>query len=145
MFSYYGAKTKLVNMYPAPIHNTIVEPFAGSARYALKYWDKEVHLFDTSEIVVGIWDYLINASVKDIEALPEITTHGEKPPDYLCKEEKWLLGFAMNRGSSTPKNSCSGWCARDNEIGRHKKRILANLDKIRHWKITLGDYTLSGS
>lgn len=33
MFSYYGAKTKIINLYPASLHEHIVEPFAGLARY----------------------------------------------------------------------------------------------------------------
>ncbi len=42
MFSYYGSKSKIVKHYPPPEYDTIIEPFAGSARYALMYYNKNV-------------------------------------------------------------------------------------------------------
>lgn len=42
MFSYYGSKSKIVNYYPPPKENIIIEPFAGSARYSLKYFDNPI-------------------------------------------------------------------------------------------------------
>lgn len=46
MWSYYGAKTNLVGYYPKPKYDRIIEPFAGSARYALKYFDRDILLID---------------------------------------------------------------------------------------------------
>lgn len=145
MWSYYGNKSKLVNLYPEPTTDTVIEPFAGTARYALKYWDKNIILRDTSEVIIGIWKYLQQATEKDIEALPELENKGDKLPEYLCQEEKWLLGFAMNRGSSQPKKSYSGWAARDKEITRHKNRIIRDLHKIKHWDIQQGSYDSIGN
>jgi len=54
MFNYYGSKSKIIHLYPKPIFNKIIEPFAGSARYALKYFDREVLLVDKYEAVVRI-------------------------------------------------------------------------------------------
>jgi len=44
MFSYYGSKSKIVDCYPAPRYDKIIEPFAGSARYSLKWWNREYAL-----------------------------------------------------------------------------------------------------
>ena len=30
MFSYYGSKSKIAHLYPAPQYDRIIEPFAGS-------------------------------------------------------------------------------------------------------------------
>lgn len=139
MFSYYGSKSKIVKKYPKPEYDHIVEPFAGSARYALEYWDRDVTLVDKYNVIIKIWEYLKRASAKDIESLPELE-RGDRIPDYLCEEEKYLLGFAVNRGSPHPKNVYTTWAARDKEITRHKKRILANLEKIRHWNFICGSY-----
>ena len=46
MFSYYGSKSKLVDYYPPPKFDKIIEPFAGSARYSLKYWQNDILLID---------------------------------------------------------------------------------------------------
>ena len=54
MFSYYGSKSKLVKHYPPPTCNKIIEPLAGSARYALEYFEKDVLLVDAYEVIVEI-------------------------------------------------------------------------------------------
>ncbi len=46
MFSYYGSKSKIIKYYSTPKHDTIIEPFAGSAQYSFHYWDKQVILIE---------------------------------------------------------------------------------------------------
>lgn len=58
MWSYYGSKSKIIDYYPAPKFDKIIEPFAGSARYSLKFFDKNITLVDLSESVVNAWKYL---------------------------------------------------------------------------------------
>lgn len=73
MWSYYGNKSKLVNKYPPPRYDRIIEPFAGTARYALKYGaDRDVTLVDAYDVIVKIWRYLIQASKREISKLPEL-------------------------------------------------------------------------
>lgn len=132
MFSYYGAKTKIINLYPEPIYNKIVEPFAGSARYSLKYFDKEIILYETFEKVFKIWEYLLQATEKDILSLPDVNT-GDNIKDYktITDVERWLIGYHVFRGSARPcyqvRDSCN-W-------NKDKIRIANNLYKIKHWKI----------
>lgn len=49
MFSYYGSKSKIIRYYSEPKHDIIIEPFAGSAQYAFKYWDKQVTLIEKNK------------------------------------------------------------------------------------------------
>ncbi len=137
MFSYYGSKSKIVQYYPEPKYDHIIEPFAGSARYALKYWDREVTLVDKYDVIVRVWKYLQQASIKDIESLPEIDK-GDKIDDYvqLSLEEKWLIGFCFNRGNASPCKTANNW----NSWTKDKKRIANDLHKIKHWKIIHGSY-----
>jgi len=72
MFSYYGSKSKIVDYYPPPKHKRIIEPFAGSARYSLKYWQNDVLLVDKYPVIIEVWNYLKNASVNDILKLPRL-------------------------------------------------------------------------
>ena len=64
MFSYYGSKSKIVGYYPPPKYGKIIEPFAGSARYSLKYWQNDVLLVDKYPVIVEVWNYLKNARLK---------------------------------------------------------------------------------
>lgn len=141
MFSYYGSKSKIIDKYPAPVFDHIIEPFAGSARYALKYWDRQVTLVDKYRVICDVWNYLIQASPKDIEALPAMK-QGDKVPEYLSQPEQYLMGFIANSGSQMPKKSFTKWAIEKDELNRHKKRILAHLDKIRHWKVIHGSYEI---
>ncbi len=142
MFSYYGAKTKIVNKYPEPLHETIIEPFAGSARYALKYWDRRIILIEKYEPLYKVWVYLRSASKEDILNLPDVPPSSEliKIDGFsnLRQEEKWLIGLCSNRGSNAPKNFSGSFCS----WSKDKIRISQNLHKIRHWDIFHGDYKL---
>ena len=138
IFSFYGGKSKIIDKYPPSKHSKIVEPFCGAANYSLKYFDREIYLYDKYEVIVNLWKYLIQAKSEDILKLP-ILKSGENVDNYsqLIKEEKYLIGFNINQGSACPKKTAklyNGW----NENKR--KRIAEDLCKIRHWKVELKDY-----
>lgn len=141
MFSYYGAKTKIVNIYSEPKYNLIIEPFAGSAKYSLKYWDRDVILVEKYEKLFMVWKYLQSASESDILCLPDIKPSSELSKNdgfnSLSNPEKWLIGFCANRGSVTPKNFAGAFCS----WNKDKKRISRDLHKIKHWDIRCGDYS----
>ena len=91
MFSYYGSKSKIVDYYPPPKHKRIIEPFAGSARYSLKYWQNDVLLVDKYHIIVRTWKWLQQCSENDIRKLP-ILKLGETLDNFdLSEDEKIFL------------------------------------------------------
>ena len=140
MFSYYGSKSKVVDYYPKPKHGKIIEPFAGSARYSLKYFENDVLLIDEYEIIVRIWKYLQGCSVNDIMSLPKLK-QGEtiNRDDFDCIEQAWLMGFLITNGVATPMLTMSKW----GEVVFEKQRsdIAQQLYKIKHWKIQQGKHT----
>jgi site-specific DNA-adenine methylase len=77
MFSYYGSKSKIVHLYPTPKFDKIIEPFAGSARYSLRFWQKDILLVDKYPVIVDVWNYLKNASEKDISDVTEQINNGQ--------------------------------------------------------------------
>lgn len=136
MFSYYGSKSKVVHLYPRPEYGKIIEPFAGSARYALRWFDRDVLLVDKYEVIVKVWQYLQQASPADIMGLPDVETGQNIATMNLTTEERYLVGFCINRGSSRPK-----WTAAEfNSWTDNKRWIADNLFKIRHWQIMQGSY-----
>lgn len=139
MWSYYGSKSKIVDLYPPPKHNKIIEPFAGSARYSLKYWQNDVLLVDKYEVIIKIWKWLQACSKEDVLSLPEYNPKDEFDKT-LIDEERWLIGFSCNRGSAMPKNVAGGYDdVKSNWVFR-KKEIAKDLHKIKHWDIRVGGY-----
>ena len=139
MFSYYGSKSKIVDYYPPPKHKRIIEPFAGSARYSLKYWENDVLLLDKYDIIVKVWNWLKQCSPNDILKLPEYEK-GETIDKTLTDEERYFVAFMCNRGSSRPHN-VAGSYHDVLPIWRNRKKVVANeLYKIKHWEIRLGSY-----
>ena len=137
MFSYYGSKSKIVNYYPPPKYDKIIEPFAGSARYSLKYFDRDVTLVDKCKAVIDAWLYLINASNKDIMSLPKLNPHDNIDNFNLSVGEKSLLSFLVNVGNTGRKSMTE---RSFNQFDIQIKNIRSQLFKIRHWNIVFDDY-----
>lgn len=146
-FPFYGSKWNIARHYPAPAHDRVIEPFAGSAGYSVFYDAPHVDLFDADPIVAGVWDYLIRVSPDEILALPEMPNVGDSVDDFaLPQEAKWLIGFWLNRGSAQPKKSRTAYSARTdraqlNWSAKAKERIVAQLDRIRTWTVTNAPYS----
>jgi site-specific DNA-adenine methylase len=142
MWSYYGSKTNIVDAYPRPKHSKIIEPFAGTARYALKYFDRDVLLVDKYEVIVKIWQWLQKCSSSDILGLPRFKK-GDNINDvtYDCEEARLLTGFLVGFGFATPRDTATVRLRnRPNAQNYTIGRIAAELYKIRHWTIRHGSY-----
>jgi site-specific DNA-adenine methylase len=138
MFSYYGSKSKIIDYYPAPMHGKIIEPFAGSARYALKYFDRDILLVDKYEVIVNIWKYLQKCSEKDVLSFPNYKA-GDRiiKEDLDCVEQYELLRFLLQQGT-VGGNKAYEWGVKSYK--QNLKLIASNLFKIRHWVIQHGCY-----
>lgn len=141
MFSYYGSKSKIVGCYPKPKYDKIIEPFAGSARYSLKWFEKDILLVDKYETIVRVWKWLQQASERDIISLPKPKI-GDDLRNYqqLSEIEKMFMGFLVQAAQGKPANTVtkmSAFYANRSDI-RHQ--IAKQLWKIKHWEIRVGDY-----
>lgn len=142
MWSYYGAKTNVVQHYPPPKYDKIIEPFAGTARYALRYFDKEVLLVDKYEVIIKIWKWLQLCSPSDILSLPRMK-QGDHVDNFKfdCQEAKDLMGFCIGFMTESPrKTGTIRLSQRPNTINYTLNRIAKNLYKIKHWDIVHGSY-----
>jgi site-specific DNA-adenine methylase len=143
MWGYYGSKSKIVNKYPVPSFDKIIEPFAGTAQYSLKYFDRDILLIEKYDVIVRLWKWLQQCSKKDILNLPRLKC-GENVDNFTwdCDEAKWLVGFIITGAPSQPKKTASRWktVIRPNTQEYKLKLISENLFKIKHWKIEHSDY-----
>lgn len=143
MWGYYGSKSKIVNKYPIPKYKKIIEPFAGTAQYSLKYWDNEIWLLDKYDVIINLWKWLQKCSKQDILGIRRLK-YGESTDDFEwdCDEQKNLVGFIITGAPSMPKKTASKWktVIRPNTQNYKLNYIAESLEKIRHWKIDCGDY-----
>ena len=144
MWSYYGSKSKIVNHYPPPKFDKIIEPFAGTARYALKYFDREVLIVDKYEVIVDVWHYLQGASENDILRLPKLKQGDDlRKIKSLSDIERKFLGFIVASAQQCPANIVSkfGYIHLYGANRRNKLEVIAeNLHKIKHWEVIHGDF-----
>jgi len=141
MFYYYGRKDRIFKHYPKPKFDTIIEPFAGSAAYAMHYHDRKVILVEKDEKIANLWSYLISVSSSEILSLP-ILNIGESLNDekynYLTENQKILIGFFLNPGSAQPKKSPGKFCGWNS---KNRLRLSEDVNKVKHWVVIKGDYT----
>ena len=134
---YFGAKWKSAPRYPAPLFDTIIEPFAGAAGYSLRHYRRRVVLVEKNPIVAGVWRYIIGAPERELAAIPDVT-HLDELPAWVPQEGRWLVGFRLCAGDSRPRSAASSMILRD---GGTKMRIVAEqAPLVRHWTVIEGDY-----
>lgn len=138
MFYFYGRKKQLAKHYPEPRHELIIEPFAGSAAYALhgSHWKRDVLLIERDPRVTDIWRWLIEeAQPSHILALPRLRV-GERSSEFLhIVHAATKMAFAYRTIKVTPV------LERNWEISR---RVMAKaVLRVKHWQVLCGDYTLA--
>jgi site-specific DNA-adenine methylase len=139
VFAYYGAKHGLAKKYPAPQHNIIIEPFAGSAAYSVR-WATEstkVLLFDADPQVVALWERVKQLTPNDLQEITYHALHDERTTDPLV---------AASAGSD-------GLKAALNDIERQitprmrkdwpnlQRRIERAMTRIQQWEIVCDTYS----
>ena len=146
---YYGGKNRAAKLYPAPEHDTIIEPFAGAAGYSCRYHWKKVILVDRSPIIAGVWRYLIKASAEEVLAIPDIPAGGsvDDLPAWVPQEARWLAGFWCSTGTTRPSKRPSRWALKHansaNWSGwgqRARERCARQAAKVSHWQVIQGEY-----
>lgn len=147
---YYGGKWRAAPRYPAPVHDTIVEPFAGAAGYSLRHPTRRVILVERYAVIAEVWRYLIAVKSSEILRIPTVDRVGDLP-SWVPQGARWLVGFVMGAGQATPRLTMSAGLRKFRDQGQgtygwseaHRARVAAQVEHIRHWTIIEGDYTAS--
>lgn len=144
MISYFGSKFMGADAYPAPEFPMIVERFAGSAGYAMRYYNRQVVLCDTDDNVVAAWRYLLRATPAELLALPDVPEGGTVDDLAIHFEARVLIGYWLNRSGASVKRP-SPWMLAGAHPGsfwgsRIRTRLARQVPLIRHWKILHCDY-----
>lgn len=144
-FSFFGGKWSLARHYPAPQHETIIEPFAGSAGYSVWHPERRVILIEKDPVIARVWDYLIHVSPLELRRLPDLPVGEDVASLPVCQEAQWLIGFWLNKGHPTPCRTASAWMRRPDYASQFwgnniRERLASQVEMIRHWQVRCGDY-----
>jgi len=157
-FSFYGGKWRAAPFYDPPRYATVIEPFAGSAGFSVRYPHAKVILIERDPLVAATWRYLLRATPSEILSLPDLEP-GQTTNDLsISAEARCLIGWWLNGGSAQPKKRPGAWMRRQADNGgdgwktgggqlswgaRVRQRIASQLAKIAHWTLIEGSYELA--
>jgi hypothetical protein len=106
----------------------------------MNYHTKKVILVEKDVRIANLWSYLIGVEPSEILNLP-ILQKGQSlnDPEFegLSDNQKSLIGFFLNPGSSQPKKSPGKFCAWTED---NRKKLSIDVTKVKHWTIINGDY-----
>lgn len=160
LFKYFGSKFRSSIHYPPPKYNTIIEPFAGSAGYSLRYREKKCILVDIDYEIIGLWNWLITADPAEIIAMPvtNLVTGQDIRMLGLSDGAAELMRRWQRTGhcsSWTVSNITTGenkWCSRHGKgqsagntgmWHRNTRDYIAHaVTEIRHWHAIWEDYRM---
>lgn len=138
MWYFYGRKKKFIHTYQAPVHDVIIEPFAGSASYALHNgnWRRKVVLVERDPQLAALWRWMIHtATAADIWDFPDPVI-GESTPHLLhilhSSSKRW---WQYQKMRVTPQ-LLNSWSA-------SKPYMAGCVTKVKHWEVIEGDYAVA--
>lgn len=149
-FRFYGGKWRAALKYPTPQYNTIIEPFAGSAGYALRYPDRQVILVERDPVLAEMWRWLIAATPEEVNSIPLVDSVDDLPAS-TADGARSLVGFSMNGATSSPRRTLSSGARRLRDSGRTlygwtsalRNRVASQVNAIKHWTLMEGDYSVA--
>ena len=148
-FSYFGAKWRLARQYPEPTHDRIIEAFAGSAGYSLRFPDRDVILVEKNKDLCAMWRFLIRSTPKTIRNLPLLSDfdHKVEDMDLPCRGARILIGFWMVRSAAAPASGPTAWMKKHHNTHpgsfwgeRVRERLAQQVPAIKHWSVIEGSY-----
>ena len=142
LFKWFGSKWLSSKTLPAPIHETIFEPYAGSAGYSLRYHDHKVVIFERDPNLLALWAFLIQAKQSDILEIPtgvevgvDIRTLG------LSKGQALLLKHWQRTNNVGDCWTISPWGNLPGQwTSNTKARVSEEVELVSHWKIAEPSY-----
>jgi len=140
-FHFFGGKWRdAVKNYPAPQYDTVVEPFAGAAGYSVRYASRRIVLCEIDPVIFSVWNYLQSVTPSEVLSLPDVPMDGSVDDLKVCQEAKWLIGFWVNSGVTSPRKTPGSWMRSLINPGafwgdRVRTTIATQVGSIRHWQI----------
>lgn len=148
LFNFFGSKTRKIGRYTAPHPGQhIIEPFAGSASFARRYYRNPVTLIEKDPVIAELWRWLIKSNAQDVLDLPLM---GDDPTQTvqdlgLDPGPSALIGFWIKAAQAVPGIRRNGWGTTVGDVvgfwgPRCRQRVADNIHKVNHWTIQESGY-----
>lgn len=148
IFSYYGSKSKIAHLYPAPKHDVVIEPFAGSAAYSALHYERQIHINEKDSITASVWKFLLRPDAMDCleKWFPKKLEKGASVLDLFPANVDQGFINIIRADISMGSFGSAGYCTIITEWGANgvhqiRDRIEYWIPKIKHWKLTSLDYS----
>jgi len=119
-FGYYGGKFRAAPHYPAPLHKTIIEPFAGSAGYAMRHYERQVILIEKYAAYEGIADMVADAESAVGAGVHDRASNMHAKEEEMPEDDEQLRATAVESmpGFDALTGRCKS-CGHIRELGSH--------------------------
>jgi hypothetical protein len=143
LFKWFGSKWQSAKHYPAPMHDLIVEPFAGGAGYALNYADRDVIIWDDDPNLQALWRWIINdATPADVSDIPVGLPVGHDIRSIGLSDGQALLLKHWQRTNNV--GDCwtiSPWGDKPGQwTANARARVADEIMAVKHWKFEVPNW-----
>lgn len=138
LFKWFGSKWLSSKTLPAPIHDSIVEPFAGGAGYSLRHSSSKVLICESDPHIYKLWAWLINGATEAlIREIPLGVPEGTDIRSLGLNEGQQLLLKSWQRTNNV--GNCwtiSPWGNKPGQFTANTRaRVASEFGAISHWKV----------
>lgn len=138
LFKWFGSKWLSAKKLPLPLHDIIIEPFAGSAGYSLRHNTKDVLLYESNPYVRELWEWLIaDATEQLIKDIPINLKEGMDIRELGLERGQSLLLKHWQRTNNVGHCwTISPWGDKPGQwTANTRARIAEQFAAVSHWKI----------
>jgi hypothetical protein len=138
LFKWFGSKWLSSRLLPAPLHTSIVEPFAGSAGYSLRHCRSDVSICEIDKHISRLWQWLIgDASESTIRDIPiDIPVGTDIRTLPLSIGQKLLLKTWQRTNNVGDCWTISPWGNSPGQwTANTRSRVANEVGAVKHWKI----------
>jgi hypothetical protein len=138
LFKWFGSKWLSAKQLPPPTQELIIEPFAGSAGYALRHHERDVLLYEADDNLRELWEWLIaEATQQSVLDIPLNLPEGKDVRTIGLSRGQALLLKSWQRTNSV--GNCwtiSKWGNLPGQwTASTRARIAEEFAAVSHWKI----------
>ena len=138
LFKWFGSKWLSARLLPPPEHDTIVEPFAGSAGYSLRHADRMVILCEINPLVGLLWSWLIDTATE--QAIKDIPINVPEGTDIrslgLSQGQALLLKHWQRTNNVGDCWTISPWGNKPGQwTANTRARVAEEVQAVKHWHI----------